>query len=125
MFTPLGYECRSESGTFTLRRRTASNLTVELRLDVGTWSNLVIGLFRVLGMTNGVGFKATLIPPVARRAAVGAQYPIGGPEQWRQIVENLAVLVAELDRRFVPAIEAISGPSPDWYQPESFGDQNE
>jgi len=61
--------------------------------------------------------------PVARRALVGGQYPIGGPERWRQIVDNLAALVAELDRSFVPAIEAISGPAPDWYRPESSTDE--
>jgi len=118
-FAPMGYESRGESGTFTLRRRTPNNLTVELLLDVGTWSNLVMAIFRVLGMVNGVGFKATLILPVARRAVSGGQYPIGGPDNWRQIVENLAVLVAELDRSFVPAIEAVSGPAPDWYRPDS------
>ena len=119
-FTPMGYDCRSESaGTFTMRRRTPGNLTAELHLDVGTWSNLIMSIFRVQGMIEGIGFKATLFLPVARRAAMGGQYPIGGPERWQQIVENLAALVAELDRTFVPAIEAISGPSPDWYKPES------
>jgi hypothetical protein len=121
-FAPIGYDCRGESGTFTLRRRTPSNLTVELAIDVGTWSNLVMAIFRVMGMVgivNGIGFKATMILPVALRAVSGGQYPIGGPESWRQIVENLAALVAELDRSFVPAIEAVSGPSPDWYRPES------
>src|SRR5205814_10672633 len=38
LFGPQGYACRGESGMFTLSRRTASNLTVELELDVGTWS---------------------------------------------------------------------------------------
>ena len=119
-FTPMGYDCRSESaGTFTMRRRTPGNLTAELHLDVGTWSNLIMAIFRVHGLIEGIGFKATLMLPVARRAALGGQYPIGGPERWQQIVDNLAVLVAELDRSFVPAIEAISGPSPDWYKPES------
>ena len=47
------------------------------------------------------------------------QFPIGGPERWRQIVENLAALVAELDRSFVPEIEAIAGPSPEWFRPET------
>jgi hypothetical protein len=117
-FAPMGYNCRGESGTFTLRRRTPGNLTVDLLLDVGTWSNLVMAIFRVQGLVNGIGFKATLILPVAPRATVGAQYPMGGPERWRQIVDNLAALVAELDRSFVPAIQAISGPAPDWYQPE-------
>jgi hypothetical protein len=41
-----------------------------------------------------------------------------GADQWRQLVENLAVLVAELDRTFVPAVEAAAGPSPEWYRPE-------
>src|SRR5579862_1259426 len=117
-FTPMGYDCRSESaGTFTLRRRTPGNLTAELHLDVGTWSNSVIAIFRVHGLIEGIGFKTSMILPVARRAVVGGQYPIGGPERWQQIVENLAALVAEMDRTFVPAIEAISGPSPDWYKP--------
>jgi hypothetical protein len=118
-FTPMGYDCRGESGTFTLRRRTPGNLTAELMLDVGSWSNLVLAIFRVLGLVNGAGFKATLFLPVSRRAAVGGQYPMGGPERFRQIVDNLAALVAELDRTFVPAIEAISGPAPDWYKPET------
>jgi hypothetical protein len=118
-FSPLGYDCRGESGTFTLRRRTASNLTVDLLLDVGTWGKQVIGIFRVHGMVNDVGFKATVTLPVARRAIVGGQYPIGDAKRWRQIVENLAALVAELDRTFVPEIEAIAGPAPDWYQPEN------
>ena len=119
-FTPMGYDCRSESaGSFTLRRRTIGNLAAELRLDVGTWSNQIMALFLVLGLIDGIGFKATLILPFARRAVLGGQYPIGGPDSWRQIVDNLAALVAELDRSFVPAIEAISGPSPDWFRPES------
>jgi hypothetical protein len=119
-FTPMGYDCRSESaGSFTLRRRTPGNLTAELHLDVGTWSNNVIAFFRVQGLIEGVGFKGSMILPVSRRAVLGGQYPIGGPDRWQQIVDNLAALVAELDRTFVPAIEAISGPSPDWYKPET------
>jgi hypothetical protein len=49
----------------------------------------------------------------------GGQYPIGDADRWHQIVENLAALVTELDRSFVPAVEAASGPSPEWYSPES------
>jgi hypothetical protein len=32
---------------------------------------------------------------------------------------DLAALVTELDRTFVPDIERAAGPSPDWYRPES------
>ena len=114
MFEPMGYSCKGGSGTFALRRRTAANLTVELSLDVGTWSHLVLAMFRVVG----IGFKASLMLPVAARAVPGSQYPIGDAEQWTRVVENLAALVKELDRTFVPDIERAAGPSPEWYRPE-------
>ncbi len=112
-FKPLGFSCSGGSGTFTLRRRTAGNLTVEVTLDVGTWSRSITAGFKVLGL----GFKASLPLPVSRRAA--GQYPIGDAARWQQIVANLAALVAEYERSFVPVIEAVAGPTPDWYRPES------
>jgi hypothetical protein len=115
VFGPMGYSCKGGSGTFTLRRRSAANLTVELYMDVGTWSHFALSMFRVLG----VGFKASLMLPVTARAVVGSQYPIGDAAQWKKVVENLAALVKELDRTFVPDIERVVGPTPDWYQPES------
>ena len=84
-------------------------------MDVGTWGKSVLAMFRVLG----VGFKATLSVPVSPTAVVPAQCPIGDAERWQKIVENLAAFVAELDRSFVPDIEAAAGPSPEWYRPES------
>jgi len=126
-FTPMGYECRGDTGMFILRRRTPGNLTVELELSVGTWSNSLMAFFRVQGLVDGQGFKATLNLPVTRRAVRGpvhgvelcAQFTIGGPDRWSQIVDNLAALVAQLDRGFVPEVEAASGPSPEWYRPSS------
>jgi hypothetical protein len=114
VFKPMGYTCRGGSGTFTLQRRTPANLTVQLYLDVGTWSRQVTAIFFVLG----VGFKATLTIPVAARAGDGVQYPIGDAERWQKIVENLAAMVKELDRSFVPEIERAAGPTPEWFQPE-------
>jgi hypothetical protein len=114
-FKPLGYDCRAGSGTFTLRRRTAGNLTVEIYMDVGTWSRSLTASFRV----TGLGFTALLPLPVSKRAIAGGQYKIGDSVRWQQIVDNLAALVAELDRGFVPAVEAAAGPSPEWYSPES------
>lgn len=126
-FEPMGYSCHGETGAFTLRRRTSGNLTVKLKLDVGTWSNSLTAFMQVLGMVDGQGFKATLMLPPSRHAARGVvhgveltgQFSIGGPDRWRQIVDNLAALVAELDRSFVPAVEEISGPSPAWFEPAS------
>jgi hypothetical protein len=114
VFKPMGYTCRGESGTFTLRRRTAANLTVELHLDVGTWSHGVIAMLRVWGL----GFKGLLSIPVSANALVHAQYPIGDADRWQKIVENLGAMVRELDRSLVPEIEAAVDPSPEWYQPE-------
>ena len=84
-------------------------------MDVGTWSHSALAIFKVLG----VGFKATLMLPVTARAVFGAQYPIGDAEQWAKIVENLAALVKLLEQTFVPDIERVAGPSPEWYRPES------
>jgi hypothetical protein len=114
-FKPLGYDCRGGSGTFTLRRRTAGNITVELELDVGTWSRSLTTMYRVLGL----GFATVLPLPVSKRALGAGQYKIGDAAHWQKIVDNLAALVAELDRSLVPAIEAAAGPSPTWFKPES------
>ena len=113
-FQPMGYDCVSESGTYTLRRRTAGNLTVEIFLDVGTWSRSLSAFFGV----NGFGFGTRLALPVSTHAIGAGQYSIGDAENWQKIVDNLAALVAELDRSYVPAIEAVAGPTPDWYRPE-------
>jgi hypothetical protein len=126
-FTPLGYDCKGNTGTFTLKRRTSGHHTVRLTLDVGTWSHSITAFMKVEGMIDGQGFKATLSLPVSRSAARGVvhgvdmagQFPIGGPARWKEIVENLAVLVGELDRSFVTEVEAAAGPSPEWYRPES------
>ena len=68
---------------------------------------------------KGAGFKASLAIPVAPQDAAYGQYPIGDAAQWQKIVENLAAMVRELDRSFVPEIEQAAGPSPAWYQPAS------
>jgi hypothetical protein len=114
-FKPMGYKCRGGSGTFTLSRKTKGNLTVQVDLDVGTWSRSLTASFRV----TGLGCSVRLPLPVSRRAMAFGQYPIGGADHWQQLVDNMAALVAELDRSFVPEVEAVTGPSPAWYTPES------
>ncbi len=116
IFKPMGYSIRGENAGFTLRRRTAGNLTLELSLDCGTWSHNLMAMFKVYGL----GFKAVLALPPTEKSA-GGQYRVGDAEHWRKIVENLGALVAELERTLVPEIEAATGPSPEWYQPETSG----
>ena len=130
-FAPMGYDCRGEHGNFTLQRRTPGNLAVQVRVDIGGWGSTVNASMQVIGLAKdqekSPGFKATLNLPLSPQAARGmvrgvefvGQFPIGGPDRWRQIVENLAHLVAALDRSFVPEVEAILGPSPEWFQPET------
>jgi hypothetical protein len=113
-FKPMGYDCRGGTGTFTLRRRTPGNLTVQISLDVGTWSRSLTASFGV----TGLGFTARLQLPVSKRSGLG-QYRIGDAAHWQQMVDNLAALVGELDRSFVPAVEAAAGSSPEWFKPES------
>jgi hypothetical protein len=108
-FGPRGYDCRGGSGTFTLRRRTAANVVVDLHLDVGTWSRMVTAVHMVRAPT------ATARVPIPVGGAM--QYPIGDTDRWRQIVENLAALVDELDRTYVPELESILGPVPRWFDP--------
>ena len=111
-FEPRGYSCRGGSGTFTLRRRTAAHHVVGMELDVGTWSRSLTVMFQVYGP----GFTATLMPPVTARDDA-RQYPIGDSDNWKLIVANLAAIVDELDRTFVPEIEAAVGPAPEWFEP--------
>jgi hypothetical protein len=129
-FAPMGYDCRGENGNFKLQRRTPGNLAVQVRVDIGGWGASVLASMQVIGLGenqhNGPGFKAALKLPLSPQGPQSAErgvqfigpFPIGGPDRWRQIVENLACLAAELDRSFVPDIEAILGPSPEWFQPE-------
>lgn len=111
-FKPMGYTCRGGSGEFHLTRRTSANLTIELYLDVGTWSHSVSAIF----MVHGGGFKESLRIPVTPLDNSG-QYPIGDAAQWQKIVDNLAAMVRELERSFVPEIEQAAGPTPAWYKP--------
>lgn len=112
-FGPRGYDCRGESGVFTLRRRTRSNHVVDLVIDVGTWSRMVTPSYRV----QGPGFTANLAIPVTANLMGTLQYPIGDQESWKRIVANLAVIFDELDRTLLPEIETAVGPAPDWFEP--------
>jgi hypothetical protein len=110
-FSPLGYSCKGGVGTFTLRRRTAANHVVEVDLDVGTWSHLVLAYFRV----HVPGYCCAVPMPVAP-GVEGGQYPIGDAERWEKIMANLAALAAHLERRIVPEIEAAAGQAPAWFE---------
>ena len=112
-FKPLGYSVTGDTGTFTLRRKTSANLTVEVWLDVGTWSRKLSGGYRVIGL----GFRAPHWLTLSRHDMQLRSYPILGAEHWQKMVENLAALVSEIDRSFPVEIEAAAGPSPAWFEP--------
>jgi len=110
-FGPLGYSCKGGVGTFKLRRRTAANHVVEVDLDVGTWSRLVLAYFRV----HVPGYCCTLPMPVAP-GVDGGQYPIGDAGRWEKIVASLAALAARLEQQIVPEIDAAAGTAPEWFE---------
>jgi len=114
-FKHLGYDCRGGSGVFTLRRTSQANLSIEITLDVGSWSNSLIGFYKI----HGIGFTARLPLPPSKNAIGGGQYQIGDAARWNQIVENLAALVTELDRTFLHAVESAAGAAPSWFLPHS------
>ncbi len=69
VFKPMGYTCRGESGDFVLRRRTASNLSVDVSVSIGSWGKSVSAHYCVWGL----GFKAPLsLPPTAKAVVLGA-----------------------------------------------------
>ncbi len=95
---------------------------------IGPWERVLPTVARVFGafvcfclaasamyIVNGPDFKAVVPLPVSARAA--GQYPIGNAEHWRQIVANLAVIVDELDRTFLPELEQAVGRAPEWFEP--------
>ena len=55
---------------FTLKRRTAGNLAVELKLDVGTSGNSSAAFKSVRGLADRQGFKATLIVAVSSQTSI-------------------------------------------------------
>lgn len=115
VFKPMGYTIRGEAGDFALRRRTPSNLSVYVSVSIGSWGKSVTAHYCVWGL----GFRALLpLSPTAKAGPQG-QYATGDAEHWQKIAENLGGLVAELDRSFLPEIERVAGPSPEWYKPVS------
>ncbi|NNM32926.1 MAG: hypothetical protein HKO53_07650 [Gemmatimonadetes bacterium] len=112
-FRPLGYDCRGDSGVFTLRRRAPRGLVVDVVVDVGSWSRMVTAFYRV----QGPAVLASVPLPVTKGEGVALQYPIGDETSWGRITENLATIVAEMDRTLVPEVEAAAGPTPEWFDP--------
>ncbi len=114
-FRPLGYDCRGEGMMILVcSRRTTSNITVRLHLDFGTWGSHVHPTYSV----HGLGFSVAIRLPVCPSSGLRGVNWIVDETHWGQIVENLAALVAELDRSVVPAIEGAAGPAPSWYEPD-------
>lgn len=113
-FGPLGFDCRGGNGVFQLRRRMPTNHTVELHLDVGTWSHAFSGFLSV-HLPGGRATLPLLVGPGVARA------PIRGAEGWKRIVENLGVVVAELERTFVTDVVEAAGPAPEWFEAPGIG----
>lgn len=113
-FKSLGY-CyqakRSGHGIYSLTKLTPNNNELEIYLDVGSWSRSVTASFSF----NGMSMSGSVGLPVSKNAIDVAQYPILSIEQWRQIVENLVVVVNYLEKTFAVEADEVSGSTPRWY----------
>lgn len=73
VFKPMGYTCRGGSGSFTLRRRTTANLTVELQLDGGPLLSLPCSVFGVWDSRGCFRFRYPQTRWSTRNTPLGTQ----------------------------------------------------
>lgn len=107
------YESRdSGQGVFILRKRTALHHSLEVHVDVGSYSKHASFLLCL----DGPGWRARALVPVNCHAAHSLGYPIVNAGIWRRIVENSVVAVRYLESSFVSEIEALYPAAPAWYR---------
>lgn len=100
-FKPMGYLCRGGSGEFHLTRRTPGHLTIELYLDVGTWSHSVSAIFIVQG--GGVRSRSSFR---RRRTVFVGNTPLATPPSgrkswriWPRWFSNSSAVLCRTSRR--------------------------
>ncbi len=109
---PLGYEYRSKlsgHGTYYLTKRSASNNLMHIHFDAGCFG--LGGQFRY----EGPLWQATVTLPLPPGVEyVGWRYL--GQEVLDHACRKAAVAVEYLEKTFVPALDAIYGPAPAWFE---------
>lgn len=112
-FKPRGYRYESSesgNGWYSLSKRTSQRNRLSLSFDLGaTWRHFSGGL-EIRGISG-----RCYAPLPAHPRQYDESYDIGSDEAFRQVIENVAVLVDHLERTFVPEAEAVLGSSPIWY----------
>lgn len=112
-FKPRGYRYESSesgNGGYALSKRTSKHNRLSLSFDLGsTWRHYSGGL-EIRGIGGGC-----YTPLPAHALQHGTSYDVGSNDAFRQVIENVAVLVDHLERTFVPEAEALLGSSPTWY----------
>ena len=114
VFKPRGYRYSpvdSGSGCFALNKPTANGNRIELSYDVGSqWRHYSGGM-------SVTGLRGRCYAPLPAHPEQPYQsYDVGSDDMWRQLVENVAVLVDHLEQVFVPEVDALLGRTPAWYE---------
>jgi hypothetical protein len=112
-FGPRGYRyisSESGSGRFCLFKRAPRGNRLRLDFDLGsTWRHYTGGL----SVEGSDGHCYVPLPPFPNHN--GNSYDIGSDSAWRDVVENVAVLVDHLEKTFVTEVEDVLGDCPKWY----------
>ncbi len=114
VFKPRGYRYSSTdsgSGVFVLYKLTANGNRIEVSCDVGSKWRHYSGGMTVAGLRG-----RCYAPLPAHPKQPYESYDVGSGAIWRQLVENVAVLVDHLEQVFVPEVDATLGRTPAWYE---------
>ena len=99
----------SGHGIYLLTKTTNRGNRLNLCVDVGSWSHLFSAFLELKGLGWRTAFHLAVSPTRIQ------QYPISSQEMWRQVVENLAVVVDRAEATAVADVEALVPPAPAWF----------
>ena len=113
VFKPRQYRYQSKlsgQGVFILSKHTPNHNRLSLLFDVGSISHLCSSRIAINGPGWSSGIDLIVTPDQKH-----SQYPIGGGDSWNCIVQNVAVLVDNLEKEYVPQIETLFPRTPKWF----------
>lgn len=113
VFNPLEFQYQNQDsgqGMYVMTKPTSRNNMIELSIDIGSYSRSALFGLTLHGFRHWIHVSI----PAGGKQSNQSSYAILSIENWRQMLENVAVLVQHLERTFVVEAEEILGRSPRW-----------